>query len=106
MITVCDILDLNSGNMRSVENWLLRQNCIGNKISKPSQMESELWIIPGVGAVGEYMKKLKLTGFDSAIKDFAVNGKRVLGICLGFQILMEFSEEDGGWSALVCLEVK
>lgn len=106
MTTVCDILDLNLGNTQSVENWLLRQNYLGNKINRPSEMASDILIIPGVGAVGEYMKKLRSSGFDAAIKDFAAEGKRILGICLGFHIMMEFSEEDGGVDCIGLLRGK
>ena len=75
-------------------------------MSKPSQLKSDFLIIPGVGAAGEYMKNLKSCGFDLAIKEFAAKGNRILGICLGFQIMMEYSEEDGGIEGLGLLKGK
>lgn len=69
-------------------------------------MTSDFLIIPGVGSAGEYMKKLKLLGFDNAIKDFVSNGKKILGICLGFQIMMENSEENGGVECIGLLKGK
>lgn len=57
-------------------------------------------ILPGVGAFGEGMKHLKEKGLDKLVKDTAAEGKPVLGICLGMQLLMSESEEHGQWEGL------
>ena len=41
------------------------------------------------------MYKVRSEGFDLAINEHATKGKRIIGICLGFQVMTHFSEEDG-----------
>ncbi|MDB4017208.1 imidazole glycerol phosphate synthase subunit HisH [Amylibacter sp.] len=96
MITTVDIVDLQCGNAKSIENWLSRNNCRANRVNEPNDIRSDVLILPGVGAAGVYLDKLKNAGLDSAIKTHVKTGGRILGICLGFQILMEFTQEDGG----------
>ena len=57
-------------------------------------------LLPGVGAFGEAMDKLRASGMDDAIKEFVASGRYFLGICLGMQLLFEQSEEFGARSGL------
>lgn len=50
-------------------------------------------ILPGVGAFGPAMDRLRRRGLDAAVRDAAAAGTPVLGICLGMQLLFEESEE-------------
>ena len=52
-------------------------------------------ILPGVGAFGDAAEKLSACGLDKVIKNEAENGKPLLGICLGMQLLFEKSYEYG-----------
>ncbi len=52
-------------------------------------------ILPGVGAFGDAIDKLRKTGLDKVIIDEVNNGKELLGICLGMQLLFEKSYEYG-----------
>ncbi len=52
-------------------------------------------ILPGVGAFGDAAEKLSACGLDEVIKNEAENGKPLLGICLGMQLLFEKSYEYG-----------
>lgn len=52
-------------------------------------------ILPGVGAFGNAMEKLKRTGLDRVVINAARSGKKLLGICLGMQLLFERSFEYG-----------
>ncbi len=52
-------------------------------------------ILPGVGAFGDAIEKLRKTGLDKVIIEEANNGKDLLGICLGMQLLFEKSYEYG-----------
>ena len=52
-------------------------------------------ILPGVGAFGDAIKKLRETGLDKVVIEEAQNGKSLLGICLGMQLLFEKSYEYG-----------
>ncbi len=52
-------------------------------------------ILPGVGAFGDAMEKLKKDGLDKLVKEETLKGKPLLGICLGMQLLFEKSYEFG-----------
>ena len=52
-------------------------------------------ILPGVGAFPSGMSQLTTAGLDDSLREFAHMGKPILGICLGMQMLLEFSEEHG-----------
>ena len=88
------IADYNMGNLASVRKALeyIKREC--RVTSDPDFIaSSDALILPGVGAYAPAMKALKDSGLDSAVKDFALTGKPVLGICLGMQLLLSESEE-------------
>ncbi|MFX4237787.1 imidazole glycerol phosphate synthase subunit HisH [Aliarcobacter butzleri] len=95
-----DVLDIGSGNIRSIQNWIERMNVPTRIVSNPNDIRSKFIILPGVGSAGSYMQRLKKSNFDKAILDHVNNGNRILGICLGFQLMAEYSEEDGGVEGL------
>ena len=101
-----DIIDIGIGNINSVENWLIRSNINCNKINNPDDLSSDLIILPGVGSAKIYSKKLKEKKFDIAIKNHLAQGGRLIGICLGFQILYDYLQEDGGVQGLGILKGK
>lgn len=61
---------------------------------------AEKIILPGVGAFGDAMEKLRATGLDKVVVREARAGKKLLGICLGMQLLFERSFEYGEWEGL------
>ena len=61
-------------------------------------------ILPGVGAFGPAMEKLRVRGMDEQIKILAADGMPILGICLGMQLLFEKSFENGIYSGLGLLK--
>ena len=89
------IIDYGAGNLFSVRNAL---NYIGceNQISsdKKDIINADRLILPGVGAFGDAMDKLRNSGLIDVIKQEAVT-KPFLGICLGMQLLFEESYEFG-----------
>ena len=56
---------------------------------------AETILLPGVGAFAEASRRLEQTGLGDAIRSAAAGGTRVIGICLGMQLLFETSEEGG-----------
>lgn len=88
------ILDYGLGNLGSISNML---KVIGEKSKITNDVEiirsSDGIILPGVGAFDAGMTKLNESGLAEVIKDEANNGKHILGICLGMQILGNRSEE-------------
>ena len=88
------IIDYNAGNIKSVERAC---RAIGAEyvISKnPADLENvSRLIFPGVGEAKYAMGQLKKSGFDTFIKERTAAGIPLLGICLGAQIVFDFSEE-------------
>ena len=95
-----DILDIGSGNISSIKSWIEKANVPANIIKNAHDIESELLVLPGVGSAGSYMSRLVEGNYDQAIKAHLAKGGRLLGICLGFQIMAKYSEEDGGVNCL------
>ena len=61
-------------------------------------------ILPGVGAFGDAVEKLRSTGLDKVVVEQANAGKPVFGICLGMQLLFEKSYEYGEHRGLSLLK--
>ena len=99
-----DILDIGSGNIRSVKNWIEKSHVSTRIVTKPEDIQSEMLVLPGVGSAGSYMQRMKAGSFDQAVLDHVAKGKRLMGICLGFQIMMKYSEEDGHVEGLGLLD--
>ena len=57
-------------------------------------------ILPGVGAFGDAREKLAKTGLDRAVIDAAAHGVPLMGICLGMQLLFDYSLEFGRYEGL------
>lgn len=90
------IIDIKMCNLRSVKNSLDYLNISNKFINFPKGIsDCDKLILPGVGAFGTAMEKLNKNGFTKRINKFAKDGKPILGICLGMQLLMESSEEHG-----------
>ncbi|WP_108306139.1 imidazole glycerol phosphate synthase subunit HisH [Metalysinibacillus jejuensis] len=85
------IIDYGMGNLFSVAEAIKRLGCdyfIAGDSTTLAQADA--LILPGVGAFPDAMHKLKASKLDMFI---AQQTKPVLGICLGMQLLFEFSEE-------------
>lgn len=57
-------------------------------------------ILPGVGAFRDASEKLSEKGFDRLLKELAADGKPIMGICLGMQLLFDESYEFGRYKGL------
>jgi glutamine amidotransferase len=91
------IVDYGVGNLGSVGRALQRLGCSFRLSSSPEELqESRHLILPGVGHFGESMGNLRERGLDVAIREALDRGARLLGICVGFQMLFERSEEAPG----------
>jgi len=88
------IVDYNAGNITSVERALKSLN-IDYVLSKNPKdlIDCDKLIFPGVGDASFAMVQLKETGFDEFLKKWVSDGKPLLGICLGSQIIFDWSEE-------------
>jgi glutamine amidotransferase len=90
------IIDYDVGNLRSVEKALHFIGCEAEVSSdKDFILNADAVVLPGVGAFADAMESLKKHGMIDVIKTVIDNGKPFLGICLGMQLLFEYSEEGG-----------
>lgn len=86
------VIDYNAGNVRSVLYALERIGVEAVLTADHAQIAAaEKVIFPGVGAAGTTMQFLREQGLDELIRSLK---QPVLGVCLGMQLLCEYSEED------------
>lgn len=71
---------------------------VSNEIK--NSIDYDALIVPGVGNYGYVMSELEGTNFKDLVFDFIERNKKILGICLGFQLLFDGSEEAPGVSGL------
>ena len=89
------IIDYNAGNLTSVDHAV-------NSLGYPCQitadphkiLASKKIIFPGVGAAKATMDTLHKTGVSQVLLESYESGKLMLGICIGIQILFDYSEEE------------
>ena len=90
------IVDYGVGNLFSLKSSF---GAIGAKAvvtGDPAVLRSaDKIILPGVGAFEDAAKKLRESGLDAVLKQLAAEGKPLMGICLGMQLLFEKSYEYG-----------
>ena len=92
------IVDYGAGNLGSLRNMLMRKCGVNCEILKePEALSQEGKIIlPGVGHFGFASKALLDSGWAQKLRKGAQEGRVILGICLGAQLLLESSEEGEG----------
>jgi len=101
------IVDYEAGNLTSVLNAVHFLGLEGLVTKDPKVIaHADRVIFPGVGAAKASMHVLDESGLGQAVKDAVKAKKPVLGICIGCQIILEHSEEDGGVSCLGILKGK
>lgn len=89
------IFDYKAGNQTSVHRALEHLGIPNEITNDPDKLNKATGIIfPGVGAAGQAMDELHTAGLDDVIKGLIAQKKPVLGICVGCQILLDYSEEN------------
>lgn len=90
------VIDYGMGNLLSVCRAFEHLGAEVELTADPEAVRrAERLVLPGVGAFGDGMAALNDLGLSSAIREAAVGGTPVLGICLGAQMLLDGSEEFG-----------
>jgi len=89
------IVDYDAGNLTSVARAIshIGYSCVITKDNKELKNADRI-IFPGVGAAGTAMTSLKRFALDDTLKRAYADGKPMLGICLGTQIIMTHSSEN------------
>ncbi len=95
------IIDYGMGNLGSVTNACRFLELPAVVVQTPTAMEEcTALILPGVGAFGDCMLHLKDHGFVDPLRAWIQEDRPLLGICLGLQVLFEYSEESANIQGL------
>jgi imidazole glycerol-phosphate synthase subunit HisH len=90
------IVDYGVGNLRSVERALLSVGARPKLTRDPDDLAAANGLVlPGVGAFAPALEKLVEGGLGRRIVELAKSGRPLLGVCLGYQLMFEESEEHG-----------
>ena len=97
------IIDYKVGNLHNLKN-ALDYYAVKNQIVSDAEdiLKADKIMLPGVGAFSPAMEQLRKSGMLAALEEKVMSGVPLLGICVGAQLLMDESEEDGmhtglGW---------
>jgi glutamine amidotransferase len=95
------VVDYDAGNTLSVTRALEK---VGARVDLTPDSgrvaRADAVVLPGVGAFGDCMRKLRERGMDDACREVLRSGKPFLGVCVGLQVLFEGSEESPGVEGL------
>jgi glutamine amidotransferase len=90
------IIDYGMGNLRNVQKAFEHIGAMARISSRPQDLDlADGLVLPGVGAFGDAMLNLGSAGLVEPVRRLTAEGKPLLGICLGLQLLYDESEEMG-----------
>ena len=90
------VVDFGSGNTRSMLRALEAVGADARLLRRPGELEAaDRLVLPGVGAAGSAVRALRAADLWDPIRDRARGGTPFLGVCLGAQLMLDRSEEDG-----------
>src|SRR5258708_8366097 len=91
------LIDYGSGNIHSVINAVRHEGAGVELISDPARLaDADAIVLPGVGAFGDCVRGLQTRGLWDPLAAWLAADKPFLGICVGYQMLFEDSEESPG----------
>ena len=95
------VVDYDAGNTLSVTRALEKVGARVELTPDPERViAADAVVLPGVGAFGDCMRKLRERGMDEACKQTFRVGKPFLGVCVALQVVFEGSEESPGVEGL------
>ncbi len=97
------VIDYGMGNLHSVAKALehVAPNVEVMVTADPQKVsDADRVLLPGVGAIRDCMAEIRRLGVDQEVADAIASGKPFLGICVGYQALMQHSQENGGVDCL------
>jgi len=99
-VSLIGVIDYGAGNLRSLVNAIRSLNREIRVMERAETKGISVLILPGVGAFGSAMEKLRNYGWIEEIYKWLEAEKPLIGICLGMQLLFEYSEEEGVFEGL------
>ena len=99
------VVDYESGNLRSVSRALESCGVTPLVTGDPGELsDADALVLPGVGAGPAAMSALQQRGLVEPLREFAGSGRPFLGICLGLQLLLDWTDEEPGAACLGIVE--
>lgn len=90
------VIDYDAGNLRSVARALMHVGANPRVSADPSDIDhAGALVLPGVGAAADTMKNLRDRNLVEPIREYIAAGRPFLGVCMGLQALLDYSEEGG-----------
>jgi glutamine amidotransferase len=90
------VLDYGAGNLRSVARAIEHVGFTADVSSDARALDdADAVVMPGVGAAADTMRNLQQGGFVEPLRAYINAGRPFLGVCMGFQALLDVSEEGG-----------
>lgn len=97
------VIDYGMGNLHSVSKALEHVADANTRImvtADPGQiLAADKAVLPGVGAIRDCMVEIRRHGIDEVVRELVAT-RPLLGICVGMQVLLDHSEENGGVECL------
>ncbi len=91
------MVDYGSGNLRSVRKAIEAAGASTRLITSAAELDAtDAIVVPGVGSFGDCSRNLRRAGLSDPLCEWVRAGRPYLGICLGYQLLFESSEESPG----------
>ena len=101
------IVDYGVGNLFNIQRAFQSLGAESTISSDPKEIAaSEKLLLPGVGSFEAGITALKESGIDEVVKEFSASGRPLMGICLGMQLMLSISNENGDWPGLGLIEGK
>ncbi len=95
------VVDYGAGNLRSVSKAIERIGYHPHVSDDPRALDgADVVVVPGVGAAADTMHNLRAHGMVEPLRQVVAEGRPFLGVCMGMQALLDFSEEGGGQECL------
>ncbi len=97
------VIDYGMGNLHSVAKALEHVSDKAEVIVTAEAekiLQADRVVLPGVGAIRDCMAEIQRLGLDRVVREVAGSGRPLLGVCVGMQAMMDFSEENGGTNCL------
>lgn len=106
-IPILGLVDYGSGNLRSVQQAIEHAGGSCILVHTPADAERcAALVVPGVGSFGDCARQLHDAGLWEFLREWLAKDRPYLGICLGYQLLFDSSEESPGVSGLGVLKGK
>lgn len=95
------VIDYGAGNLPNVVRALAALGRQSHVTSDAREVDhARALVLPGVGAAGQIMRSLRSLRMDEAVHRYVASGRPFLGVCMGMQVLLDWSDEDGGQQCL------